>query len=186
MVQAYEAESAVPPGSVLPGLASALEVTIDELFGHGTAEPADLPHAPRRRPAARRFKSKKEAPPTSGPEGFGRQLGELRRARGMSQEELGAAAGISQRMVAYYETQRGNPSATLLARFADVLGVGLDELVGRQRRSGQDPPRNLRLWKQLRGVEQLSPDDRKAVVRHIEGLLRRQSGGGRKTKGSTS
>jgi hypothetical protein len=41
--------------------------------------------------------------------GFGPRLGALRQSRALTQAELGKAAGISQRMVAYYELESAQP-----------------------------------------------------------------------------
>jgi transcriptional regulator with XRE-family HTH domain len=76
-------------------------------------------------------------------------------------------------MVAYYESQKGNPPADLLPKFAEVLDVSIDELFGRRPRAAKtDAPRNLRLWRKLRRVETLPPKDREAVLRLIDAFFR--------------
>jgi transcriptional regulator with XRE-family HTH domain len=108
------------------------------------------------------------------PGSLGSQLAELRRARGLSQDEFGARVGLSQRMVTYYETQGGNPPADLLPKFAEVLGVTIDELFSRRTKPGKTPaPRNLRLWQKLRAIESLPADERKAILKVLESLLDR-------------
>jgi len=80
-------------------------------------------------------------------------------------------------MVAYYESQKGNSPADLLPKFAEVLGVSIDELFGRRSRSAKsDAPRNLRLWRKLRRVETLPPKDREAVLRLIDAFFRNRNG----------
>ncbi len=59
---------------------------------------------------------------------FGERLAALRRAAGFTQVELAAELGISQRMVAYYESPQAAPPAHLLPHIATVLGVSIDEL----------------------------------------------------------
>ena len=63
-------------------------------------------------------------------QGFGARLAELRRAAGLTQVELAEAVGISQRMVAYYESAEDYPLAQLLRHLSSVLGVTTDELLG--------------------------------------------------------
>jgi len=46
--------------------------------------------------------------------GFGERLAGLRKAAGFTQVELAAELGISQRMVAYYESPAATPPANLL------------------------------------------------------------------------
>lgn len=108
---------------------------------------------------------------------FGQRLAALRRARGLTQTDLGEKVGISQRMVAYYEVQNGNPPATLLTRLARALQVTTDELIGQDPRPIRGNPRNLRLWRKLSRVEQLSPEEQKAVVQIIDTMLRRPRSG---------
>jgi len=63
-------------------------------------------------------------------ENFGPRLAELRKAAGYTQVELAGELGITQRMVAYYEAPTANPPAHLLPQLAQVLGVGVDVLLG--------------------------------------------------------
>jgi len=108
-------------------------------------------------------------------ESFGVRLARLRKARGLTQGELGDKVGLSYRMVAYYEGETDRPPAHVLPELARALEVGVDELLGLHapRTKAPEPPVNLRLWRKLRLVENLPPADRRAVVRYIE-LLARQ------------
>lgn len=49
---------------------------------------------------------------------FGERLAQLRKAAGYTQVELAQELGISQRMVAYYESPNANPPANLLPKIA--------------------------------------------------------------------
>lgn len=102
----------------------------------------------------------------------GQRLRRLRLARGMTQAALGAQAGLSQRMVAYYEVQGGVPSAELLRRFADALSVSTDTLLGRSehRRSPAAEEINARIWRRLKRIEELPPHDRKAILKMIDAM----------------
>lgn len=53
----------------------------------------------------------------------------LRRARGISQAQLAAQAGVPRSTIAHIETGAGNPSLHNLTRLAAALGVGIDELL---------------------------------------------------------
>ncbi len=53
----------------------------------------------------------------------------LRRARGLTQEELGHRAKIHQTYLSGIEQGRRNPSLVVLARLARALKAGLEELV---------------------------------------------------------
>lgn len=111
-------------------------------------------------------------------ETFGSRLRRVRIARGLTQEELGKKTGLSNRMVAYYEIQGGTPSPTQVARFAKILGVSADELVGATRASrngsAEATPQTsaeLRLWRRLRKIQKLPGPQRRAVLKVLDGFL---------------
>jgi len=64
---------------------------------------------------------------------FKRMLGEtiyqLRKAKGLSQTELGELVGVSNKAVSKWETYEANPDITLLPLLAMSLGVTTDELL---------------------------------------------------------
>jgi transcriptional regulator with XRE-family HTH domain len=103
-------------------------------------------------------------------ESTGQRMRRLRQSKGLSQEALGDRVGLSQRMVAYYEIQGGVPSADLLRKLADALGVSTDLLLGRAPESHKaaPPTSNLRLLKRLMRVEELPPHERKVVLKMID------------------
>lgn len=57
-----------------------------------------------------------------------RRLIDLRTARGWSQEELGAKAGLSYKFIGEVERSQKSPSLDSLGRIADGLGVDILEL----------------------------------------------------------
>ena len=61
---------------------------------------------------------------------FGARLAELRKERGFPQLELAEQAGLSRRMLAYYEGQSEHPPTTHLPGIARALGVTTDERLG--------------------------------------------------------
>jgi transcriptional regulator with XRE-family HTH domain len=90
-------------------------------------------------------------------ESFGMLLANIRKKAGYSQYTLADETGISQRMIAYYESQGGRPPADVLLKLADALGVTIDELLGRNKSNDKNvKPQNLRLLKKLMQVEKLS------------------------------
>jgi repressor LexA len=62
---------------------------------------------------------------------IGKRIGELRRERGLSQEELAELAMLHRVTVAKYETGQVEPGALAIGRIADALGVSADELLCR-------------------------------------------------------
>lgn len=103
---------------------------------------------------------------------FGARLAALRMARGVTQDELGIAAGTSQRMVAHYENTPGaQPPADVLAALARALEVSADELLGLAPLSEHVSSTTYRLRRSLRKVEQLPADDQKTVVKLVDALV---------------
>ncbi len=60
------------------------------------------------------------------------RIKQLREAAGMSQRELGERIGISGPAVAMWESGENRPSLTNLEKLADVLGVSIDAILGRE------------------------------------------------------
>jgi transcriptional regulator with XRE-family HTH domain len=101
---------------------------------------------------------------------FGRRLAELRKARGLTQTELGERIGVSKRVIAYYEGETDRPPAAKLDQLAAALGVTTDELLGVKPVKEKPPVKNRRLIKSLQILEKLPKEDQKAVVNYIDAL----------------
>jgi transcriptional regulator with XRE-family HTH domain len=71
--------------------------------------------------------------------------------------ELGKAVGVSQRVIAYYETESEQPPGALLVDLAKALKVSADELLGVKPAKEKATPKRARLLKRLQRVEQLPP-----------------------------
>lgn len=61
---------------------------------------------------------------------FGENLKNLRKRRGMTQNELGAKVGLSKAVVSKYENGMGYPSFDVLVRIAQFFDVTTDYLLG--------------------------------------------------------
>ena len=102
---------------------------------------------------------------------LGSKLTEWRKARGLTQVELGELLGVSQRMITYYENDAQKLPAHLLPKLAKALGVSLDEVVGDGEPDiDQVAKPNKRLLKQDETLAQLPEQDRRMVLRMIDRL----------------
>ncbi|ARA80851.1 helix-turn-helix domain-containing protein [Pseudomonas ficuserectae] len=63
-------------------------------------------------------------------ETFAERLAHLRAEKGLTQRELGAAAGVAWSMISKYESGKSAPRLKVLMKLADALGVSADELKG--------------------------------------------------------
>ena len=62
---------------------------------------------------------------------FGGRLQQVRKAAGLSQEQLGELVGMSRQAVSKWETDQAAPDIDTLALLCGVLGVSADALLGR-------------------------------------------------------
>lgn len=109
-------------------------------------------------------------------ESFGQRLARLRRARGLTQRQLAAATGISQRMIAYYETRVVSPPADVITKLVDALHASADDLLGVKPRAAASPEPplttvELRLWRKFRELRHLREDERRAVLKVVDSFL---------------
>jgi len=65
-------------------------------------------------------------------------LKQHRKAQGLTQEQVAQALHIDRTTYAYYELGRSSPSIKMAAKLANLYGVTLDELVGRDAEKGVD------------------------------------------------
>lgn len=68
----------------------------------------------------------------------GTNVRRLRKARGLSQEALAGEAGIAMRHLGRIERGEGNPTVSVLARLAEVLGVQPTDLYAHEASKGED------------------------------------------------
>ena len=71
---------------------------------------------------------------------LGEKISALRAARGMKQDELAAALGVSRQSVSKWETGASVPELDRLVQLAGLFGVTLDELAGLEPPSPEPPP----------------------------------------------
>ena len=56
-------------------------------------------------------------------------LRDLRKQKGLSQEQLATAVGVTQGAVSQWEKGRSKPSVAVLMKLADALGVTIDSIL---------------------------------------------------------
>jgi transcriptional regulator with XRE-family HTH domain len=104
---------------------------------------------------------------------FGLRLVAFRRAAALTQSKLGAACGMSQRMIAHYETRGALPPGHVLTKLAEALAVSVDELVGNR------PPKPVstrtqtsrRILRRLQQMEKLPLKDKRELLAIIDTYL---------------
>jgi transcriptional regulator with XRE-family HTH domain len=105
---------------------------------------------------------------------LGERVARLRKEHGLTQAQLAEQLGVSQQLVAAYESgERCVPTDTL-PRIATALGVSLEELMG----TGNGPAKRgptPKLQRQLEQLSRLPRAKQKVVSEMLEALLQQAS-----------
>lgn len=101
---------------------------------------------------------------------FSRQLIKLRQSRGLTQEQLASALGVTRDAVAYYETQAKNPGAGLVQKLAAFFDVHPGTLIddGKLKKS---PGPTSKIEAQLEAIRKLPPKKQKTVSEMLDMVL---------------
>ncbi len=103
---------------------------------------------------------------------FGKKLIYFRKAKGLTQKELGEKVNVSNRVIAYYETETEYPPAHLILPLAEALKVSTDELLGKKATNKALDTNNAALWKKLKVVATLPQKDKKAILHYIDMIVK--------------
>jgi transcriptional regulator with XRE-family HTH domain len=98
---------------------------------------------------------------------LGENIAAARRNRGMSQRELAARTGVSNRMISYYERESENIPAAKLQKIATVLKISPDHLLG-YREDSDALGISRALLKRIEVLKRLRPDQQKVVLDVID------------------
>ena len=100
------------------------------------------------------------------------RIADLRRERGLNQDELAELCGVHRVTIAKYETGRIEPGAQALKRIADALEVSSDVLLGRK--TDNEEEIKEKLFKSIPktaearivsfGMDQLPKEDREQIL----------------------
>jgi transcriptional regulator with XRE-family HTH domain len=99
---------------------------------------------------------------------FGMRLFNTRKARGLTQQQLGEKCGVTKRVIAFYEGDSQGPPVDLLKRFSEALTVTTSYLLG------ESPQKLIKeeirpvLRKHLEKLQKLSPKEQKKVVEYTD------------------
>jgi transcriptional regulator with XRE-family HTH domain len=102
---------------------------------------------------------------------LGQRISAARKAQGMTQVQLAEALGIAQQTLAHYEGGKLRVAVALLPPLAQILGVGVDELIGAPvKRAGKRGP-TPKLQQQVERLSQLPQAKQRMVMQMLEGFL---------------
>jgi transcriptional regulator with XRE-family HTH domain len=104
---------------------------------------------------------------------MGARIAKARKERGMTQQALADALGVSQQTLAHYEVGRVGVGAPMLPRLAELLDLSFDEILLGQptvRLPGKRGPAS-RLEQQLDAVTRLPKAKQKMVAEMIDSVV---------------
>jgi len=104
---------------------------------------------------------------------FGPRLAALRKKAGFTQTAFAAEIGVSQRMMAYYESPAAHPPANLLPKMAEGLGVSVDALLGVETAKRRSKPSDTRMQRRLQQLEKLPPEERRQILQVLDAFIER-------------
>jgi transcriptional regulator with XRE-family HTH domain len=104
--------------------------------------------------------------------GFAQRLKIARRDKGLSQTELGNLVGIHYTQIGRYENKGTQPSADILAKLANALGVSSDFLTnGSTDELAENTLNDKELLNQFKAVEKMSDNDKNIVKTLIDAFI---------------
>jgi transcriptional regulator with XRE-family HTH domain len=107
-----------------------------------------------------------------GGETLGQRIARIRKERGFTQVELAAKIGIIQTIVSAIEGDERKLSAEMAVRFAQALGVSMDELLGPGRREKKERKPSRKILRRLERIETLPAHQQTTVLKSIDMMLR--------------
>jgi transcriptional regulator with XRE-family HTH domain len=105
----------------------------------------------------------------------GDRLAALRKAAGLSQAQLAEAVGIPARSVTFYERKAQSLPSHLVPKFAEVLGVTVEQVLGINAKNGSAKrgPKS-ELERRLETISRLSRTEQKRILQVVDALLLQQ------------
>ena len=104
-------------------------------------------------------------------QGFGERLATLRKAANMTQTAFAAEVGISQRMMAYYESPAAHPPANLLPIMASTLGVSVDTLLGLETSKRRAKATDTRMARRLLEIEKMDARQKRQIMQFLDTFI---------------
>lgn len=97
---------------------------------------------------------------------FAERLSELRKKRGLSQEELAAKLGTQGPAIGRYERGAAKPTIEVASKIARILGVSLDYLVG-----NTDMELDKTVIDRVVEIQSLPDEDKSPILYTLDNLL---------------
>ncbi len=100
---------------------------------------------------------------------FPKQLANIRKERGLTQQQMSGTIGIHVSQYKRYEAGTSQPTLDVFRKITLALNVSADDLLFDEGERGPSKNESLRL--QFEAVEQLEDKDRTVIMELIDGML---------------
>ena len=101
----------------------------------------------------------------------GQRLRAIRQEREISQADLAATLGVTQPNISAVEIGRRGLTIQQLVKLCRALHVSPDDILG-EGKTFKERPKRSKLFDRLRLAEKLPPSDQRALLGHLEALLK--------------
>lgn len=97
---------------------------------------------------------------------IGKRIAELRKERGLNQEQLAELSILSRVTIAKYESGRVEPGAQALSRIADALEVTTDAILGRTEETNETKKQPMSVEARIlaSGIDKLPKEQREQAL----------------------
>lgn len=103
---------------------------------------------------------------------IGKRLAEIRKAKGFTQAQLAERLDVYVKLISDYELAKLRLPADMAIRFASILEVTVDDLLGVSGSITSDLQPNRSLNKRMKEIEAMPESQRKFVLRVIDTVLK--------------
>ena len=108
---------------------------------------------------------------------FSKNLIKIRKNKSLSQRDLAIKTGISQRVIAHYETNAINPSLTKIQKIAKVLEISPAELLkdnNSYSNKNEFEILDIKTLKRLKQIANLTPQERNTIYTLLDAILEKR------------
>ena len=99
------------------------------------------------------------------------KLRDLRKQRGLTQQELADIVGVSNVSLSNYERGVQMPDIYTLTKIANALGVSIDTLLGLNDNESDDPPRTIEAKILASGIDRLPKTQREQALNVVKAMF---------------
>ncbi len=122
--------------------------------------------------AMRPKKKIKETNLNPGQETLGQRIARLRKGKTYTQVEMAKKMGVTQGLVSDYELDKLRPHPEIIIKFAQILEVTTDELLGVKSSKGDGNKASLKVLRRIKKIDELPPYQQKIILKTIDTFLK--------------